>query len=95
MENTIKSEEFSNQSEEEAILQQLTDLNLSIEVCGSWIWVSGDTQPYAKLLKELGFWWAPKKQCWYKKPDGYFRRKNPNPWSMDKIRDIYGSNTSL
>lgn len=56
MENAIESEEFSNQSEEEAMLQQLTDLNLSIEVCGSWIWVSGDTKPHAKLLKELGFW---------------------------------------
>lgn len=31
---------------------------VTIEICGSWIWVSGNTYQYRKAFKEIGFEWA-------------------------------------
>ena len=46
---------------------------IEIEVCGSWVWVSGDTKPHKERLKALGFCWHSKKHCWYKSSNGYRR----------------------
>ena len=35
--------------------------NITIELIGSWIWVSGDTREIKEKLKEIGFKWASKK----------------------------------
>lgn len=63
---------------------------IKVEVCGSWIWVSGNTKDVREKLKELGLRWAPKKQMWYWKPADY-KAKRHTGWSMDRIRDTYGS----
>ena len=34
-----------------------------IELIGAWLWVSGDTRPHRIVLKESGFWFAPKNKC--------------------------------
>ena len=41
------------------------DLNVEVELCGTWIWVSGDTKPVKDKLKAEGFFWAFKKKMWY------------------------------
>ncbi len=64
---------------------------LEIEVIGKFIWVSGDTKPYKEGLKTLGFRWHSKKKMWYKAPEGYKRRGGGKEYSMDEIRDMYGS----
>lgn len=71
-------------------LNTIIGLGLHIEICGSWIWVSGNTKPHKDILKQAGFKWAPKKGLWHFRPDDY---KSPRhkPWSMDTIRDKYGS----
>lgn len=63
---------------------------LNIEICGRWIWVSGNTYPARTVLKESGFYWASKKHEWYwhTPEDKSHSRKD---WSMDKIRNVYGS----
>ena len=61
-----------------------------IEVCGSWVWLSGDTKPHKDTIKEAGGRWASKKTQWYFRPEGY-RRIGRGEWSMDRIRYIYGS----
>jgi hypothetical protein len=63
---------------------------LVIEVCGSWVWISGETRKYKDLLKDTGFRWAPKKKMWYWH-SGPRRRFRGGTWDMDKIRDAYGS----
>jgi len=63
---------------------------LEIEICGWFIWISGNTKPYKDQIKKLGFRWASKKCQWYHKPDWYFS-KNRSEWSMDDIRNKYGS----
>ena len=62
----------------------------TIEICGSFIWVSGDTKPYKDLLKEMGFKWSQNKKSWYLPPTGY-KRKSHRKYEMDEIRELYGS----
>ncbi len=71
-------------------LNNIINLGLDIEVCGAWIWVSGDTKTHKEILKENGFKWAPKKMRWYYRPNDYKSRAQ-GTWSMNKIREIYGS----
>ena len=59
------------------------------EVCGTWLWVSGDTKPYKKQLKEAGLRWARKKARWYWRPEGY-RKKSRRVFTMDEIRLTFG-----
>jgi len=73
------------------ILQKIKYLpGLKMEVCGTWIWVTGDTKPVKEILKEHKFRFAPKKKSWYWRSEGY-RRGGGKGWSMDKIRSRYGS----
>ena len=64
--------------------------NITIELIGSWIWVSGDTKSIKDKLKELGFKWASKKKMWY---FGEMKAKNLKPKSMNEIKNKYGSKT--
>jgi hypothetical protein len=67
--------------------------NLDIEVCGSWIWVSGDTKPAKDRLKDIGFKWSKGKNKWYYSP--YMgQKKKRGRYSMSKIRNKYGSWTA-
>jgi hypothetical protein len=52
-------------------LNAIIHLGLTIEICGSWLWVSGDTRPHKDILKEAGFKWAPKKMMWHFRPADY------------------------
>ena len=65
--------------------------NITIELVGSWIWVSGDTKEIKEKLKELGFKWASKKKMWY---FGEMKGKNMgHTKSMNEIKNKYGSQT--
>lgn len=73
------------------ILEKLVVLQgLVIEICGSWLWVSGQTFTHKATLKALGLKFASKKRCWFWHPDGW-QRKNHHEFSMDEIRDMHGS----
>ncbi len=71
-------------------LNAIIHLGLTIEVCGVWIWVSGDTKPYKDQLKSAGYRWAPKKVMWMWKPEGC-KSKGRGKFSMDEIRSAHGS----
>lgn len=64
--------------------------DLNVELCGSWIWVSGNTKEHKDLLKELAFKWSSNKQMWYYQRDGV-RKYHKKAWTMDQIRNAYGS----
>jgi len=61
-----------------------------IEIIGSFVWVSKNTKPYKEELKDMGFRWSANKLSWYLAPDGY-RRRNRKKYTMDDIRNMYGS----
>ena len=74
----------------EDIIAALINLEgLDIEICGSFVWVSGDTYPHKETLKGLGFKWARSKKKWYLAPEGW--RKTGASMSMNRIRKVYGS----
>ena len=66
--------------------------NITIELCGSWLWITGDTKPVKDYLKELGFKFSGKKCAWYWKPgDKKYRKKSKKELNLDEIRNLYGS----
>ena len=72
------------------IISALVNLDgVGIEICGSFIWLSGDTYQWRELLKGLGFKWARKKKRWFLAPQR--KGKRNNNWSMEKIRARHGS----
>ena len=86
---------FSNDFKIDLELEKIISLilhfeNITIELIGSWVWVSGDTKEIKDKLKELGFKWASKKRMWY---FGEMKSKNPTPKSMEEIKSKYGSET--
>ncbi len=65
--------------------------NASVEVCGWFIYVSGNTKPYKDEIKAQGFTWQSGKSMWVWKPAWYSAPKNHKPWEMNKIREYYSS----
>lgn len=73
------------------IINKIINLEgIEIELCGVWIWVSGNTKQYKDYLNECGFFWAYKKQMWYWRSEEY-KSKNRKNISIDEIREKYGS----
>ena len=64
--------------------------NVTIEVCGWFIWIQGETKPYKDELKALKLNWHRTKKCWYYKPDWY-QAYHVKTATMDEIRSAYGS----
>lgn len=64
---------------------------LKLELCGSWLWISGETRTHKDTLKAAGCKWASKKKMWYWTVDGTARSRYGGNVSMDRIRSRYGS----
>ncbi len=91
-EDLTQPEEFTDYGEElNVALNVVIDLpGLVIEICGAWIWVSGETRAHKDALKAAGFKWAPKKKMWHYRPAD-FRSWSRGKSTMDEIRNKYGS----
>ena len=84
----------------EAISFALGLSGVVVEICGAWVWLSGNTRAHREALKDSkntlpdgnGFRWAPKKKMWYYRPADWTSRARGN-WSMDEIRAEHGSTT--
>ena len=75
------------------IINKLINLSgITIELCGSWLWITGDTKQHKDTLKELNFSFSGKKLAWYWKP-GTYRKKSKKELNLDEIRNLYGSET--
>jgi hypothetical protein len=72
----------------DAINAVVTMAGIKIEICGAWVWLSGDTYPHRVAIKAAGFMWASKKKMWYFRPDDW---KGGRGRDMDEIRAKYGS----
>ncbi len=83
------SNDFKIDLDLEKIISQILHFeNITIELVGSWIWLSGDTKEIKDKLKELGFKWASRKKMWYY---GEMKGKSHGEKSLDEIKDKYGS----
>ena len=84
-ETTETPQEFIN------IINVLTSLtDIYIEICGSWLWITGNTKVHKEVLKNLKFRYAHKKQAWYYHTEPY-RKKSKRELTLDEIRDMFGS----
>lgn len=84
-ESTETVEEFIH------IIEVLTPLkNILVEICGSWIWVSGNTKEHKDILKGLHFKYAYRKEAWYFHTEPY-KKKGKRELTLDEIRDMFGS----
>lgn len=84
-ESTETAEEFM------ILIERLMQLpNIIIELCGSWIWITGETKPVKEELKTLAFKWSSNKAAWYYHKEPY-RKRSGKAVSLDRIREMYGS----
>ena len=73
------------------LLEKLTVLSgLVLEICGSWLWVTGNTYQHKESLKESGLKFASKKLAWFWRPDEA-RSRNRKQMSLEEIRQRHGS----
>ena len=63
---------------------------INIELCGGWIWVSGNTYPVKSIIKGAGFFFASVKKMWYFRSVEH-ASANFKPMAIDQIRVKYGS----
>jgi hypothetical protein len=86
-----KSEEMPKEYRD--IIYSLIHLpGIDIEICGSWIWVSGEkSKEYHVMLKELGFWFSAPKKAWYYSGQKKGNRKVAHCKNLNEVRNIWGS----
>ena len=85
---TKVSEEMQNKINDIVCFFSIT--NLQVEIIGGWLWVTGNTYPVKKDLKENGFKFSKNKIAWYWHPEGY-RKKSKKQFNIDDIRTMFGS----
>jgi hypothetical protein len=88
-----KAEEASTETASEymEVVKNLIAIpGITIELCGTWLWVTGETKPVKELLKVAGFKFAGKKVAWYWH-SGEYRKRSRRKLSMEEIRALYGS----
>ena len=73
-----------------AVLAAINLKGVTVELCGVWLWVTGDTRPYKDILKAAGYRWSANKSAWYWHEEGYVKYGKKH-YSMDEIRAMHGS----
>lgn len=88
-----------NATEYAHLIEQLLQIpGIKIEICGSWIWLSGDTKPVKDQIKavdpgeSMRRGWSKHKMKWYFSPRGY-RKRSGDTLDFDTIKDLYGHRT--
>ena len=76
---------------EKALNAVISLKGIDIEVCGVWIWISGDTKPHKEAFKVAGYKWSGKKKMWYFRVEAQGFKGKRRAYSMDKIRTLHGS----
>lgn len=91
-----KEETYTRETTETAkefihIIEVLTRLNgIEVEICGTWIWVSGNIKEHREILKQPNFKWANKKQAWYYHTEPY-KKRSKRELTLDEIREMFRS----
>lgn len=66
------------------------ETEIEVEICGSWLWISGNTFPVKGQLVSFGCKWSKSKHKWYWTKD-QFTKSRYKTKSMNAIRMLYGS----
>lgn len=65
--------------------------DVTSELCGQWIWISGNTYNHKDELKSLGCRWSSNKKMWYWRHESESHKYHKSKKTMDEIRAKYGS----
>lgn len=85
-ETTESPEEFRN------IVEALLKIKgIEVELCGSWLWISGDTYESKDALRACGCKWSRSKRRWYWRHAEDGAHWSHGRSSMKQIRERYGS----
>lgn len=77
-----------------AIISQLLRFpGLIVELCGSWLWITGETYAVRDQLKAAGCRWSSSKKAWYWHHPEEGHRWHKGTATMSDIRTKYGSQT--
>jgi hypothetical protein len=86
-----------NGAEYRTVLEQLWKLDgVIVEICGSYLWLSGETKKHLFQIKAIESpmfekpMWAKNKEMWFFKPKGY-KSQNRKVFDINQIRAKYGS----
>ena len=63
---------------------------IKIELCGVWLWITGESYPHRVLLKNLGFKYSGNKKAWYYH-EGSYRKQANKRFTLYQIRKSFGS----
>ena len=75
-----------------AVVEALLGLDgIEVELCGAWLWISGDTYKHREALKACGYLWSRSKQRWYWRHAEDDCRWSRGKAPMGEIRSKYGS----
>jgi hypothetical protein len=74
----------------EELQGKIDPTGLHLEICGTWLWVTGKTYQVKDTLKELGFRYSANKLSWYYRQEDD-RSPNQEPIPLDLIREKYGT----
>jgi hypothetical protein len=88
----INQEQETAQNFDFSFLDTLkTLMGIKIEVCGYWVWLSGNTYPHKETISNLGFKYSGAKKSWYWSPTINISNYRRGSKSMKQIRKDYGS----
>ena len=71
------------------IIFTLSAFPLDLEICGSWLWITGRTWLYSKQLKACGCIFCSRKLAWCFHSVEWKKRKHK--LTLDEIRNLHGS----
>ena len=88
----INQETETNHSFDFSFVDTLKTLHgVVIEVCGYWVWLSGNTYPHKETISNLGFKFSGAKKSWYWSPTIDTSKYKRGSKSMKNIRQEFGS----
>ena len=94
--HNASADEFHQTTETPEEFREIIELllrleGLTVELCGSWLWIGGDTRQHKETLKAAGCRWSNNKKLWY-----WHHAEEGQKWrrgkaTMSDIRTKYGS----
>lgn len=90
------ADEFHQTTETPEEFRQIIELllklqGLTVELCGSWLWISGDTLQHKDELKDAGCRWSASKKMWYWRHAEDGQKWHRGKSTIAEIRSKYGS----
>ena len=86
----VEAEILNAEQYKQAVNAIINLKGIVIEICGGWIWVSGNTYAHKQVFKDNGFYFASVKKMWYFRSVEY-KTNNHKTHTIEQIRSKYGS----